>query len=247
MTIAGYLETFAPHHRELRVRLVRCFAAIAIATAVAYLFKDQIAAFCMRPLFAAHPELKQLVYTKLTEAFIAYIKLALIVGLLASFPYVLFQVWMFVAPGLLAPEKRLARWIILWSSLLFFSGTLFAFFAVLPRTLLFFMSYAGENLIPMPKLGLYLTFVVRMSFAFGIAFQIPFLMVMTSRTGLIEPDYFRKKRAWFYAAIVVLSFLLTAGEITATVLLALPLFGLYESGILIGAFFKRTNNRQRTE
>ena len=89
MTIAAYLETFAPHHQELRKRLVRCFAAIFIATAAAYLFKDQIAAFCMRPLFAAHPDLKQLVYTKLTEAFIAYIKLALIVGMLVSFPYIL--------------------------------------------------------------------------------------------------------------------------------------------------------------
>jgi sec-independent protein translocase protein TatC len=238
MTFLTYLETFAPHYQELRTRLVRSFAAIIIATAAAYFFKDQIAAFCMEPLFSAHPDLERLVYTKLTEAFIAYIKLALVVGLLISFPYVLYQIWMFVSPGLLTGEQRTVRWIMIWGTLLFFSGAGFAFFIALPRVLLFFMSYAGENLEPMPKLGLYLTFVVRMSFSFGLAFQIPFIMVMAGRTGLVDPNHFQKKRIWFYAAIVVLAFLLAAGDITATVLLALPLFGLYEAGILVGRLFQ---------
>ena len=116
-------------------------------------------------------------------------------------------------------------------------GALFGFFIVLPKTLAFFMSYAGENLVPMPKLGLYLTFVARMVLAFAIAFEIPFLMVMTTSVGLVSHDHFKAKRKYFYIAIVVLSFLLTAGEITATVLLAFPLFALYEAGILAGRIF----------
>jgi len=231
------LEHFAPHHQELRRRLIRCVIAITTATVVAYLFVDQLAALCMRPLFIAYPGLEHLVYTKLTEAFISYIKLSLLTGVAVSLPVLIYQAWMFIAPGLLDHERRLALRIVLWATLLFAAGALFAFFIALPRILIFFMSYAGDNLQPMPKLGLYLTFVARMVMTFGIAFEIPFLMVMAVRTGLIGQDHFRKKRKYFYIAIVVLSFLLTAGEISATVLLSFPLFGLYEAGILAGRIF----------
>ena len=101
------------------------------------------------------------------------------------------------------------------------------------------MSFATPQLQPMLKLGLYLTFTGRLILAFGIAFEIPFLMVMVIRAGLLDQDHFRKKRLYFYSAIVVLSFLLTAGDITATILLAVPLFGLYEAGILAGRLFAR--------
>ncbi|MCI5208750.1 MAG: twin-arginine translocase subunit TatC, partial [Candidatus Electrothrix sp. ATG2] len=144
---------------------------------------------------------------------------------------------LFVAPGLLKEERALARKVIFWATGLFISGALFAFFIVLPKTLSFFMSYAGENLVPMPKLALYLTFVARMVLAFAISFEIPFLMVMTMVVGLVSRDHFKTKRKYFYIAIVVLSFLLTAGEMTATVLLALPLFALYEAGIIAGRIF----------
>ncbi len=230
-------EQFRPHHEELRKRLIRAFLAIAICTVIAYLFIDQIAGFCTHPLFLADPALKTLVYTKLTEAFISYIKLALLVGILVSFPYLLYQVWMFVSPGLLDHERSIARRIIFWATGLFAAGALFSFFIVLPKTLAFFMSYAGTSLTPMPKLGLYLTFVARMVLAFAIAFEIPFLMVMTSASGLVKPGHFTAKRKYFYIAIVVLSFLLTAGEVTATVLLSFPLFGLYEAGIIAGKVF----------
>jgi len=231
------LEHFAPHHQELRKRLIRSFLVILVTTTLAYLFIDPIAGFCMRPLFLAAPDLDHLVYTKLTEAFISYIKLSLLVGITVSFPVLLYQIWMFVSPGLLDDERRIAKRIVLWATLLFAGGVLFSFFIVLPRTMMFFMSYAGDNLLPMPKLGLYLTFVARMVLAFGIAFEIPFLMLMAVKTGLISRQHFKAKRKYFYMAIVVLSFLLTAGEITATVLLSLPLFGLYEAGIIAGRVF----------
>ena len=233
----GALEQFAPHHQELRKRLVRCFATLFLSTVAAYIFITPIAGFCMRPLFLAYPELEHLVYTKLTEAFLSYIKLSLLVGILVSFPVFLYQAWMFTAPGLLKNEKRLARQVVLWATLLFTAGSLFSFFIVLPKILAFFMSYAGDNLEPMPKLGLYLTFVARMVLAFGLAFEIPFLMVMASRAGIVRKDYFSKKRKFFYIAIVILAFLLTAGELTATVLLSFPLFALYEAGIVAGRMF----------
>ncbi|MCI5150982.1 MAG: twin-arginine translocase subunit TatC [Candidatus Electrothrix sp. MAN1_4] len=207
------------------------------AEALAYLFIDPLALLCTQPLFEAAPTLERLVYTKLTDAFVAYIKLALLAGIIVSFPYLLYQIWMFVAPGLLKEERLIARRIIFWSTGLFTGGSLFAFFIVLPETLSFFMSYAGENLIPLPKLGLYLTFVARMVLAFAISFEIPFLMVMTIWAGLVGREYFQTQRKYFYIALALLAFLLTAGEITATVLLAFPLVVLYEAGIVAGRIF----------
>lgn len=238
------LEHFRPHHEELRRRLIRCFLAIGLASCLAYLGVERIADFFMQPLFQAYPPLHKLVYTRLTEAFITYLKLSLLVGIIFSFPVVLYQVWMFVAPGLMDDERRLARNIVFWSTFLFAGGALFAFFIVLPRMLLFFMSYAGPNLEPLPRIGLYLTFVGRMVLAFGISFEIPFLMFMVSRAGMVSAKYFAGKRLYFYIAIVVLAFLLTAGEVTATVLLSLPLFGLYETGILLGRVFSSAKKEQ---
>lgn len=238
------LEHFRPHHEELRKRLLRSLLAVALASCLTYLFIDQVAAFCMQPLFRAYPPLHKLVYTRLTEAFVTYLKLSLLAGVFLSFPVLLYQTWMFVAPGLLDNERRLARAIVFWSSFLFAGGALFAFFIVLPRMLAFFMGYAGPQLQPLPRLGLYLTFVGRTVLAFGIAFEIPFLMVMVSRAGLVSPGYFASKRLYFSIAIVVLAFLLTAGDVTATVLLSIPLFALYEAGILFGRIFGGGKQRE---
>lgn len=226
------LEQFRPHHQELKQRLIRCILALVLTSSVAYLFKDDLAAWCIHPLYLAYPQLDKLVYTKLTEAFLSYLKLSLLVGLIAALPFILYQLWLFIAPGLLDNEKKAARTIMAWATGLFTGGALFSYYVVLPRILHYFMSYAGPSLQPRLKLGLYLTFTARMLLTFGIAFEIPFLMVMANRTGLIKDGYFRNKRVYFYIAIVVLSFLLTTGEITATVLLSFPLFALYEAGIL---------------
>lgn len=247
MSMLTAFEQFSPHHAELRRRLVRSILVITVTTAIAYLFIDQIVAFCMQPLFTAYPPLHKLVYTKLTEAFITYLKLSLLVGIIAGFPFLLYQVWMFVAPGLLDHERKTALQVVFWSTFLFAAGGLFAYFVALPRILGFFMSYAGTNLQPLPKLGLYLTFVGRMVLAFGIAFEIPFLMFMAAKSGLVSRDYFRTKRIYFYSAIVVLAFLLAAGEFMATALLSFPLFGLYEAGILLGRIFGKESPKEEAE
>lgn len=238
------LAFFRPHHLELRSRLIKVFAAIVICTAVAYVFSEQIARICISPLLGASPLVGKLVYTNLPEAFISYIKLSLLVGIFASFPVTLYQVWVFVAPGLRRNEKKLALIIVFWASLLFAAGGVFAFVAVLPKMLVYFMSYANEGLEPLPKLGMYLTFVARTVLTFGLSFQIPFLMVMAGKTDLVRASYFRRKRMYFYIAILVLSFLLTAGDFMATALLALPLFGLYEVGIFLSALFNKKKRVQ---
>ncbi|NLZ17052.1 MAG: twin-arginine translocase subunit TatC [Desulfobulbaceae bacterium] len=239
--MTSLLAAFRPHYAELRTRLVHAVIAVFLCSALAYIFKDILATWCMQPLQFAYPQAGKLVYTSLPEALLSYIKLSLIAGLMLSFPYLLYQVWMFVTPALLDKEKRLVRQVLLWGTLLFISGASFAFFVVLPRLLQYFMSYAGPNLIPMLKLGAYLTFIARMVLAFALAFEIPFLMVMSVRTGLTSRDHFRDKRLYFYAVITVLAFLLAAGDLTATVLLTVPLVGLYETGILACRLLGRQN------
>lgn len=236
------LEFFRPHHLELRKRLITVCLAVILCTAVAYIFAEQIATIFISPLFAASPLVYKLVYTNLPEAFLAYIKLALLVGVIVSMPVGLYQLWIFVAPGLRKNEKKLALIIVFWGTFLFSGGACFAFFVVLPKMLVYFMSYASDGLLPLPKLGLYLTFVARTILAFGIAFQIPFLMVMAGKANFVKAAYFRRKRLYFYMAIVVLSFLLTAGDFVATALMAIPLFFLYEAGIFLSALFNRKKN-----
>ncbi|OGQ94711.1 MAG: twin arginine-targeting protein translocase TatC, partial [Deltaproteobacteria bacterium RIFOXYD12_FULL_57_12] len=193
--------------------------------------------FFLSPLFAAQPALKTLIYTNLTEAFTTYIKVALLVGIICSYPVLLFQAWMFVAPGLLAHEKKLINRVLFWATALFGGGVLFAFFVVLPRMLIFFLGFSTAELEPLPRLSGYLTFVARTCLAFGLAFEIPFLMVMATRTGLVSGQEFQLKRKYYYPAILLLSFLLAAGDFMAAGLLAIPLFGLYEAGILIIKIF----------
>lgn len=241
--IVRSLEQFRPHHEELRQRLIRVFLAVAICTGIAYGFSETIAQLFMIPLFAASPHLDHLVYTNLPEAFLSYLKLSLLIGLIVSFPYTLFQIWMFIAPGLRKEEKKFGITVVFWATLLFASGALFALLGVLPRMLLYFMSYASDSLEPLPKFGKYLTFVARTVLAFGLSFEIPFLMVMTGKAGFVQAAYFRSKRLYFYAAIVAMAFLLTAGDFMATGLLAIPLFFLYEAGIFLTAIFGKKKTK----
>lgn len=228
---------FSLHLRELRRRVSVSFAAVFLAAAVAYFFSRPLSQLFMVPLFNASPELTRLVYTNLTEAFISYLKISVLVGLIVSFPVILYQSWMFVAPGLHKNEKKLVMTIVFWATFLFVFGVCFAYFAVMPRALTFLMSFAGENLEALPKLDSYLTFIVRTSLAFGLSFEIPFLMVAAGKTGLVAQDYFIRQRVYFYLAILVLAFLLTAGDLFSAMLLAIPLLGLYELGIVVMRIF----------
>jgi len=233
------------HLEELRQRLIVSFSAVLIFAVLSYVFAEQIARFFMTPLFLASPTLVKLVYTNLTEAFITYLKLSLLMGIIFSVPILLYELWMYVAPGLHKNEKKTALTVVFWASLLFGTGASFAFFIVLPRALHFFMGFANPQLKALPKLSGYLTFVARTSLAFGLSFEIPFLMVAAAKIGWVKRNYFSTRRKFFYPAILVLSMLFAAGDLMAAILLCLPLFALYESGILIIRLF--TGDKTRTD
>lgn len=231
---------FSGHFEELRRRVLISFLAVLAAALVAYGFAEQIVRFLMVPLVKGHPQMARLVYTHLTEAFIAYLKVSLLVGLMAALPVCCYQLWMFVSPGLLRHEKRLARQVVFWGTALFAGGVFFAWLVVLPELLTFLLGFATERLTPLPRLDAYLTFVARSILTFGLAFEIPFLMVMATRAGLVAKGYFARQRLYFSIAMAVLAFFLTMGDPVATLLLSVPLLLLYEAGILISRLFAGT-------
>ena len=235
--------TSSAHLVELRNRLLVSFGSIFFFAVLSYFFAEHIARFFMVPLFASQSEEIKLVYTNLTEAFITYLKLSLLIGIIFSIPILIYEIWMFIAPGLHSNERKTVMTVVFWATLLFTAGACFAFFIVLPQLLQFFMGFSNPKLIALPKLGGYITFVARTSLGFGLAFEIPFLMVAAAKIGWVSRNYFSTKRKFFYPAILVLSILLAAGDFMAAILLCLPLFALYEAGILIIRLFtKKSKN-----
>ncbi|MBW2521343.1 MAG: twin-arginine translocase subunit TatC, partial [Deltaproteobacteria bacterium] len=202
------MSTSPAHLKELRQRLIVSLVSVVLFGALSYVFAEQIARFFMTPLFLASPDLIKLVYTSLPEAFITYLKLSLLSGLTLSVPILLYEIWMFTAPGLHAGEKKTVLTVVFWATLLFTAGAGFAFFIVLPRVLHFFMGFANPQLTPLPKLSGYLTFVARTSLALGLAFEIPFLMVVAVRVRWVGRGYFAANRKYFYLVILLLAVLL---------------------------------------
>lgn len=238
--------TSTGHLEELRQRLLISFLAIFVFSVIAYIFSEQIARFFMIPLFRAQPTPIKLVYTNLTEAFITYLKVSLLVGITFSVPVLIYEIWLFISPGLHQNEKKVILKVVFWASFLFAAGACFAFFIVLPRALHFLMGFAGPQLTALPKLGGYLTFVARASLGFGLAFEIPFLMVAAVKTNFVKRQYFTRKRKYYYPGILFLALLLAAGDLMAAVLLALPLCGLYETGILVISLFTKAEKEDQT-
>ncbi len=228
---------FRPHHQELRKRLSIILGSIVVCSAVAYFFAEPLTKLFIAPLLNSSPLVAKLVYTSLPEAFIAYLKIALLTGIIGSMPVTLYQIWAFIAPGLHQKEKRTTLVIAFWASLLFTAGVIFSFCIALPQLLKYFMGYVSEGLVPLPKFGAYLHFVAKMTIGIGLAFEIPFLMVIVRRIGLVNKNYFKDKRIWFYGTIITTAFLLSSGDIAATILLSFPLFLFYEAGNAAGRFF----------
>ncbi len=228
-------DYFLKHLKELRSRLIISFLTAALFSTAAYFFIQPLSRQLVAPLFRADPKLATLVYTNLTEALFSYIKLSILVGIAAASPVIVYEAWMFVSPGLRRREKRQIFLVVFLASTLFTCGVLFSYFIVLPEMLSFFMGFARQNLRPLPRFGLYLTFVARNALAFGLAFEVPFLMAAAAKIGLVDSRYFRKHRLYAYIVMMGLAIMLTAGDIFSALLLTVPLGLLYETGIWIGA------------
>jgi sec-independent protein translocase protein TatC len=230
--------TFTEHLNELRVRLVRCLIAVFIGFLACYGFSEQLFVLLMQPLITLlEPSGGSLIYTGLPEAFFTHIKVAALAGLFVASPYVFYQLWMFIAPGLYEGERKYMIPIALCSALCFVTGALFGYFIVFPFGFQFFLGYASEMIQPMPSVKEYFSFSTSMLFAFGLIFELPLFMFFLSALGVVNYKSLRKYRKFAILGSFVVAAVLTPPDIVSQSLMAGPMCLLYEVGIWVSYMF----------
>ena len=231
------------HLLELRNRLLKMVLAVIICFAVIYPFANELYLLLSQPLRELLPVGQTMIATDITSPFFAPLKLALVLAVFVAIPIILYQLWSFVAPGLYAHEKRLAFPLLFTSVLLFYAGAAFAYFVVFPLVFGFFIAIGPEGIVELPDISSYLNFVLKMFFAFGIAFEIPIATVLLILTGATTPQDLAAKRPYVVVACFIIGMLLTPPDIISQTLLAVPMWILFEFGIIFG----RLAYREREE
>lgn len=222
------------HLLELRNRLLKIVLAVLICFAAIYPFANELYLWLSQPLRDLLPEGQMMIATDVTSPFFAPLKLALTLSVFAAIPYILFQIWSFIAPGLYKHEKKLAFPLLFSSVVLFYLGAVFAYFVVFPLVFGFFTTIGPEGISEMPDINSYLTFVLKMFFAFGVAFEIPIAVILMILAGITTPADLAAKRPYVVVGCFVVGMLLTPPDIISQTLLAVPMWILFELGILFG-------------
>ncbi|MFO8141462.1 MAG: twin-arginine translocase subunit TatC [Marinobacter sp.] len=222
------------HLLELRNRLLKMVLAVVICFAVIYPFANELYLLLSKPLRDLLPIGQMMIATDITSPFFAPLKLALVLAVFVAIPVILYQLWSFVAPGLYAHEKRLAFPLLFTSVILFYAGAAFAYFVVFPLVFGFFTAIGPEGIVELPDITSYLNFVLKMFFAFGVAFEIPIATVLLILTGATTPKELAAKRPYVVVGCFVIGMLLTPPDIISQTLLAIPMWILFEFGILFG-------------
>jgi sec-independent protein translocase protein TatC len=227
------------HLTELRDRLLRAIVAVLIIFIALFPFANEIYGFVSEPLRALLPDGSSMIATGVLSPFLTPFKLTLIAALFLAIPYVLYQVWSFVAPGMYRHEKRLAVPLLVSSIALFYAGAAFAYFVVFRLVFGFLNSVAPDYITVMPDINYYLDFVLRMFFAFGLAFEIPIAAVLLIWAGITTPEALASKRPYIIVGCFVFGMLLTPPDIISQSLLAIPMWILFEIGVACGRVIQR--------
>ncbi|MFP4159904.1 MAG: twin-arginine translocase subunit TatC [Desulfobacterales bacterium] len=227
------------HLEELRNRLIRCFIALIAGFAVAYFFKERLFEILTRPLIRVMRQGDNLIFTGIPEAFFTYLKVSLLAGLLLAAPFIIYQFWMFVAPGLYKNERRLMLPITFVSAFFFIGGALFGYFVVFPFGFKFLLGFAGENIQPLPSMKEYLSFSSKLLLAFGFVFELPIVITFMARLGLVTVPFLKKNRKYALLIFFVGAAVLTPPDVVTQVMLAMPLMVLYEISIIGARIFGR--------
>ncbi|PXX98207.1 twin-arginine translocase subunit TatC [Halomonas sp. LBP4] len=227
------------HLIELRSRLIRAVVAILVIFLGLYAFANDIYTFVAQPLMALLPEGSQMIATEVASPFLAPFKLTLVLAVFIAIPYVLHQAWAFVAPGLYDNEKALALPILASSVALFYAGAAFAYYVVFPLLFEFFTQTGPEDVAVMTDINQYLNFVLKLFFAFGVAFEIPIATFLLILSGATTVESLSKKRPYVILGCFVVGMLLTPPDVISQSLLAVPMYLLYEVGLLFGRLVRR--------
>ena len=222
------------HLIELRNRLIRMVLAVLVCFLALVAFANDIYTFIAAPLQSLMPEGTSMIATEVASPFLAPFKLTLWVCVAITMPYLLIQIWGFIAPGLYDSEKRLAVPLVVSSIFLFYAGLAFAYYVVFPLVFGFFTSISPDGVEVMTDINAYLSFVMRLFFVFGLAFEIPVAIFLLIRMGVVEPDSFASKRPYVFLSCFVLGMLVTPPDVISQTILALPMYLLFEVGLLLG-------------
>ena len=239
--LAGTEQPFVEHLVELRDRLVKALMAVGLAAAVLFFFPgpgplyDLLAA----PLVAHLPKGATLIATSVISPFMVPLKILLVAAFLLALPVVLWQVWAFVAPGLYAHEKRLVLPLVVSSTLLFFVGVGFCYFFVFGQVFSFIQSFAPKSITAAPDIEAYLSFVLTMFIAFGLAFEVPIVVIVLARLGLVSVEKLKAFRGYFIVLAFIIAAIVTPPDVVSQLALAVPMCLLYELGIWAAQIFIR--------
>jgi sec-independent protein translocase protein TatC len=229
-------ETFLSHLIELRTRLVRSIIAVVVVLLVLFPFAKQIYSYLAMPLLKVLPNGATMIATDVTGTFLVPLKVTLMAAFLIALPYVLYQAWAFVAPGLYQHEKRLVLPVLISSVFFFLVGMSFAYFVVFPVAFGFFAGYAPAGVQMMTDIDKYLSFVMTMFIAFGLTFETPVVVVVLVRMGVVSLDKLRSIRPYVIVGSFVIGAIFTPPDVVSQCLLAVPLWLLYELGLQLGRF-----------
>jgi sec-independent protein translocase protein TatC len=231
-------ESFISHLVELRSRLVRAVGATLAIFIALFLYPGSgyIYDILALPLMNALPEGSKMIATGVITPFMVPVKVTALVGFMIALPYVLYQAWAFVAPGLYEHEKKLAAPLIVASSVLFFIGVAFCYFFVFGKVFAFIHDFAPKSITPAPDIEAYFSFVITMFLAFGITFEIPIVVIVLVRMGLVTVEKLREARPYVVVGAFVIAAVVTPPDVLSQFMLAVPMCLLYEAGVFLSRF-----------
>ena len=231
-------DTFISHLIELRTRLMHALLAVAAVFAVVFLYPGSAAIydFLAAPLMQALPEGAKMIATGVITPFMVPVKVTALVAFMVALPYVLYQAWSFVAPGLYEHEKKLAVPLIFASTLLFLTGVAFCYYFVFGTVFRFINDFAPKSITPAPDIEAYFSFVITMFMAFGVTFEIPIVVIILVRAGLVSVEKLKEARPYVIVGAFVVAAVVTPPDVLSQFMLAVPMCLLYEAGLFFARF-----------
>ena len=240
-------QGFVDHLIELRDRLLRMVVAILILFLCLFPFSEEIFSYFAQPLLNLMPEGTSMIATGVTSPFLVPFKLVLMLSVLLSLPYTLYQMWAFIAPGLYKHEKKLVAPLVFSSVMLFYCGIAFAYFVVFPLLFGFFIAIAPEGVSVMTDIGAYLDFILAIFFAFGIAFEMPVATFLLVQAGATTVESLSSKRPYIIVGVFVIGMLLTPPDVISQSLLAIPMWLLFEIGLIASRIVENKKDDDKSD
>ena len=227
------------HLLEMRNRLLQCILVVLFIFLGLFAYSNELYLYISDPLVTNLPVNSSMIATDVTSPFLTPFKLTLVLSIFAAMPFILYQVWAFIAPGLYKREKMIVVPLFLSSVFLFYAGMAFAYYLVFPLVFTFFTSVSPDGVLVMTDIRSYLDFVLKLFFAFGLSFEIPVAIVILSWMGLVDPSRLGKKRPYIFVLCFSLGMLLTPPDVISQILLAIPMWLLFELGLVLSKAISR--------